>query len=151
VREKTSAHVRSVIAEMHLEGGKRAMQQLMSLSLRPSAVITSNDLMAVGALQAALHAGLGVPTDVSIIGFDDLPVASMVVPQLTSIQLPRREIAARAFSSLLQATRDGIVAKSEVVHPDLSYGIQPGQFAPSDQPTKKSGQLVSRLLFQACG
>jgi DNA-binding LacI/PurR family transcriptional regulator len=105
--------------DMRLEGGKRAMQQLMSLSPRPSAVITSNDLMAVGALQAALHAGLGVPTDVSIIGFDDLPIASMVVPQLTSIQLPRREIAARAFSSLLQATRDGIVAKSEVVHPRL--------------------------------
>ena len=87
--------------DMRLEGGERAMQQLMSLSLRPSAVLTSNDLMAVGALQAAFHAGFGVPADVSIIGFDDLPIASMVVPQLTSIQLPRREIAAHAFSSLL--------------------------------------------------
>jgi LacI family transcriptional regulator len=104
---------------MRLEGGERAMQKLMSLSPRPSAVITSNDLMAVGALQAALHAGLGVPADVSIIGFDDVPIASMVVPQLTSIQLPRREIAARAFSSLLLATRDGTVAESEVVHPRL--------------------------------
>jgi DNA-binding LacI/PurR family transcriptional regulator len=56
---------------------------------------------------------------VSIIGFDDVPIASMVVPQLTSIQLPRREIAARAFSSLLQAARNGVVAQSEIVHPKL--------------------------------
>jgi DNA-binding LacI/PurR family transcriptional regulator len=104
---------------MRVEGGERAMQKLMSLSPRPSAVITSNDLMAVGALQAALHAGLRIPADVSIIGFDDVPIASMVVPQLTAIHLPRREIAARAFSSLLQATRIGTVAKSEVVHPRL--------------------------------
>jgi DNA-binding LacI/PurR family transcriptional regulator len=122
--------------DMRLEGGERAMQQLMCLSPRPSAVITSNDLMAVGALQAALHAGLRVPADVSIIGFDDLPIASMVVPQLTSIQLPRREIAARAFSSLLQATRDGIVAKSEVVHPRLIVRNSTGPAAVPDQPTK---------------
>jgi LacI family transcriptional regulator len=105
--------------DMRVEGGERAMQKLMSFAARPSAVLTSNDLMAIGALQAALHAGLSIPADVSIIGFDDLPIASMVVPQLTSIQLPRREIAAHAFSSLLQATRDGTVAKSEVVHPRL--------------------------------
>jgi LacI family transcriptional regulator len=60
-----------------------------------------------------------VPTDVSIIGFDDLPIASMVMPPLTTIQLPRREIAAYAFASLLQATRDGMVANSDVVHPTL--------------------------------
>jgi LacI family transcriptional regulator len=95
------------------------MQDLMSMSPRPTAVLTSNDLMAVGALQAAMHAGLRIPADVSIIGFDDLPIASMVVPQLTTIRLPRREIAARAFTSLLQATRDGTRAECEVVHPTL--------------------------------
>jgi LacI family transcriptional regulator len=75
--------------------------------------------MAIGALQAARHAGVRVPKDVSIIGFDDLPIASMVVPQLTTIQLPRREIAARAFMSLLQATRDGVKTECDVVHPRL--------------------------------
>ena len=95
------------------------MQKLMSMSPRPSAVLTSNDLMAVGALQAALHAGLRVPADVSIIGFDDLPIASMVMPQLTTIQLPRREIAAQAFASLLLATRDDIRTECDVVHPHL--------------------------------
>lgn len=105
--------------DMRVEGGGRAMQELMSLERRPTAVLTSNDLMAVGALQAASHAGLRIPEDISVIGFDDVPVASMVVPQLTTIQLPRREIAAHAFSSLLQATGDGRAFKSEIVHTRL--------------------------------
>jgi LacI family transcriptional regulator len=108
-----------VTGDMRLDSGDRAMRRLMSLAARPTAVLTSNDLMAIGALQAALHTGLSIPEDVSLVGFDDLPIASMVVPQLTTIQLPRREIAAHAFSSLLQATRDGSVAKCEVVHPRL--------------------------------
>ena len=108
-----------VTGDLRVQGGERAMQELMSMSPRPSAVLTSNDLMAVGALQAALHAGLRIPADVSVIGFDDLPIASMVMPQLTTIQLPRREIAAQAFTSLLQATRDGIRIECDVVHPHL--------------------------------
>jgi DNA-binding LacI/PurR family transcriptional regulator len=108
-----------VIGDMRLEGGERAMRELMSIGHRPTAVLTSNDLMAVGGLQAASHARLRVPRDVSIIGFDDLPIASMVVPKLTTIQLPRREIASRAFSSLLEATSERTVKASEVVHPRL--------------------------------
>jgi len=110
---------RIVTGDMRVEGGERAMRELMSLATRPTAVLTSNDLMAIGALQAASNAGLSIPEDISIIGFDDLPIASMVVPQLTTIQLPRREIAAYAFSSLLQATREGIVAECAIVHPRL--------------------------------
>jgi DNA-binding LacI/PurR family transcriptional regulator len=102
-----------------MESGERGMRELMSLARRPTAVLTSNDLMAVGALQAASNLHLRIPEDVSLVGFDDLPIASMVVPQLTTIQLPRREIAAHAFSSLLQAARDGVVANSEIVHPRL--------------------------------
>lgn len=105
--------------DMRVEGGGRAMAELMALDRRPTAVLTSNDLMAVGALQAASHAGLSVPGDISIIGFDDLPIASMVMPPLTTIQLPRREIASNAFASLLKAAQRGVVANSETVHPRL--------------------------------
>ena len=119
-----------VTGDLRVQGGDVAMQELMSMSPRPSAVLTSNDLMAVGALQAATHAGLSVPTDVSIIGFDDLPIASMVMPQLTTIRLPRREIAARAFTSLLQATRDGTRTECEVVHPSLVVRNSTGRQSP---------------------
>lgn len=107
------------VGDMRVEGGERAMQELVSLAIHPTAVLTSNDLMAIGALQAASRAGFRVPEDLSILGFDDLPIASMVVPQLTTIQLPRREIANSAFFSLFQATRDGSVVKCETVHPKL--------------------------------
>lgn len=119
-RQKLTIHKDWIVTgDMRVEGGERAMQQLLQLSLRPTALICTNDLMAVGALQAALHAGVRVPREISIIGFDDLPIASMVLPQLTTIQLPRREIAARAFASLLQATRDGTKTECDVVHPRL--------------------------------
>jgi LacI family transcriptional regulator len=108
-----------VSGDMRIESGERGMRELMSLTRRPTAVLTSNDLMAVGALQAASNLRLRIPEDVSIVGFDDLPIASMVVPQLTTIQLPRREIAAHAFSSLFEAARDSVVANSEIVHPRL--------------------------------
>ena len=90
--------------DMHTEGGYAAMQKLLQASPRPTAVMASNDLMAIGALQAAHAAGLRVPDDISIVGFDDLPFSSMVMPPLTTITLSRQEIAARAFSVLMKAS-----------------------------------------------
>lgn len=127
-RQKLRVHKDWVITgDMRVEGGEQAMHRLLELPVRPTAVLTTNDLMAIGALQATFHAGVRVPTDISIVGFDDLPIASMVVPQLTTIQLPRREIAARAFASLLQATRDGAKTECDVVHPRLVIRKSTGQ------------------------
>ena len=78
--------------DMRLEGGERAMQQLMSLSPRPSAVITSNDLMAVGALRGIAAHGLRVPDDVAVVGFDDIALAKYTEPPLTTVVQPIREI-----------------------------------------------------------
>jgi LacI family transcriptional regulator len=88
--------------DMRVEGGRAAMEKLLSLKQRPTAVLASNDLMAVGALQAAHAAKIRVPRDLSVIGFDDLPIASMVHPALSTIRHPRREVAARAFECLQQ-------------------------------------------------
>ena len=137
-RSKLTVHRDWVVAgDMRVEGGERAMQHLLQLPHRPTAVVASNDLMAVGALQAALHAGVRVPEDISIVGFDDLPITTMVMPQLTTIQLPRREIAARAFTSLLQATRDGAMVECDVVHPRLVVRKSTGP-ARATRPAKTS-------------
>ena len=106
--------------DMHVEGGSTAMQKLMLASPRPTAVIASNDLMAIGALQAAHAAGLRVPEDISIVGFDDLPFSTMVMPPLTTITLSRQEIAARAFSVLIKASSPD--RKSRI----SKYTISPG-------------------------
>ncbi|MGH9600114.1 MAG: LacI family DNA-binding transcriptional regulator, partial [Terracidiphilus sp.] len=81
------------VGDMRVEGGRMAMEKLLTSSPRPTAVLAANDLMAVGALQAAHDAQVRVPGDVSIIGFDDLPIASMVHPPLSTIHHPRRRLA----------------------------------------------------------
>ncbi|MEO6983486.1 MAG: LacI family DNA-binding transcriptional regulator, partial [Edaphobacter sp.] len=123
--------------DLRVEGGKLAMQQLLATNPRPTAVVTTNDLMAVGALQATQEAGVRVPEEMSIVGFDDLPIASMVFPPLSTIHLPRREIARNAFTSLLQAiqpkgkpaARSKPVVQCPVVYPRLVVRQSSGKVA----------------------
>jgi len=69
---------------------------LLGLADRPTAVVTQNDLQALGLYRAAAEAGLRVPDDLSVIGFDDLPITSWVTPPLTTIRQPLTEMAAAA-------------------------------------------------------
>ncbi|MGA7342052.1 MAG: LacI family DNA-binding transcriptional regulator [Terracidiphilus sp.] len=105
--------------DMRVEGGRAAMEKLLRVKPRPSAVLSSNDLMAVGALQAAQAAGIAVPRDLSIIGFDDIPIAAMVHPALSTIRHPRREVAARAFDSLRQILKGREAASGPPLQPHL--------------------------------
>ena len=107
------------IGSMRVEGGRAAMERLLSLQPRPTAVLTSNDLMAVGALQAAHAAHIRVPKDLSIIGFDDLPIAGMMHPPLSTIRLPRNEVAARAFAFLQRTLQGKTIEPVEPVQPHL--------------------------------
>ena len=65
--------------------GERAMQTLLALPQRPTAVFAINDLMAIGALEAVRAANLRVPEDIAVVGFDDIPAASWVRPRLTTV------------------------------------------------------------------
>ena len=104
---------------MRVDGGRTAMEHLLAANPRPTAVLASNDLMAVGALQAAHEAHIRVPKELSIIGFDDLPITEMVTPALSTIRHPRREVAARAFDCLSMAVKGELVEMTEVLHPHL--------------------------------
>lgn len=108
-----------VAGDMRVEGGRAAMARLLANDPRPTAVLASNDLMAVGALQAAHQARIKVPKEMSIIGFDDLPIAEMVHPALSTIRHPRREVAARAFDCLWKAVQGESPATGDVLHPHL--------------------------------
>jgi len=105
--------------DMRVEGGRAAMEKLLSCDPRPTAVLASNDLMAVGALQAAHAAKIRVPKQLSIIGFDDIPIAQMVHPALSTIRHPRREVAARAFECLRQLLQGGEVSAGVPLQPHL--------------------------------
>jgi DNA-binding LacI/PurR family transcriptional regulator len=84
--------------------GAAAMQALLSVSPRPTAVLCITDRLALGALAAVQQAGLHVPGDVSIVGFDDIPIAAQAFPPLTTIRQAHREkglLAGRALVALL--------------------------------------------------
>ena len=72
------------------------MRELLALSPRPRAVFAANDLMAMGALVAAREAGLRIPEDIAIAGFDNIPAASLVDPPLTTINMFQENIGRRA-------------------------------------------------------
>jgi DNA-binding LacI/PurR family transcriptional regulator len=83
-----------------LEGGIRAMEALLENKKLPTAVMCSNDMTAIGVLHKVYRAGLRVPDDLSIIGFDDIQMARVTIPPLTSIQMSRLELARAAVTAL---------------------------------------------------
>jgi len=83
-----------------LEGGIAAMEQLLSAKPRPTAVICSNDMTAIGVMHKLYRAGLRVPDDFSVIGFDDIHISEVTTPPLTTIQMSRFELARSAFHAL---------------------------------------------------
>jgi LacI family transcriptional regulator len=88
------------------ESGVAAMRQLLALPQRPTAIFAADDDMAVGAIWAAAEAGVAVPGDVSICGFDDTTIATQVWPPLTTIHQPVREMGRCATEELLLRVLD---------------------------------------------
>lgn len=93
-----------------IENGAAAFAQLMRLSPRPTAVFCGNDVLAVGALRQARIMGIPVPSDVSIIGFDDIELAQIAYPALTTVHVPHREMGRRAAQELVGMVQDEIDA-----------------------------------------
>jgi DNA-binding LacI/PurR family transcriptional regulator len=83
-----------------IDGGELAMQRLLALPQRPTAVLASNDLTAIGALRAIYSAKLRVPEEISVVGFDDIDFSQFTQPPLTTIRLSRVKLAEYAFNAL---------------------------------------------------
>lgn len=85
-----------------VNGGYQAMRELLRLSPRVTAVFAANDLMALGALRAIREAGLSVPQDIAVAGFDDIPAAQLVFPPLTTVTQFQDKIGRRSAEMLFQ-------------------------------------------------
>ncbi|MAP94943.1 MAG: LacI family transcriptional regulator [Ponticaulis sp.] len=83
------------------ETGVQAADNLLSMSKRPTAIFAGNDEMAIGIYTSARKANLRIPEDLSIVGFDDTPMASRIWPLMTTVRLPIREMGREAARSLL--------------------------------------------------
>ena len=85
-----------------IESGYEAAQELLALADRPTAIFTANDIMALGAMYAIQKAGLDVPGDVAIVGYDDRDFAAWIRPALTTVRMPSYEMGQAAARLLLE-------------------------------------------------
>jgi len=97
---------------LSIEGGHAAGARLLALAERPTAAICHSDVMAIGVLQACGERGARVPDDLSVVGWDDVPYASLVTPPLTTVRVPRYELGRAAAARLLDLIA-GRVAPAE--------------------------------------
>ena len=100
------------------DGGHEAMSRLLDHKIRPTAVLASNDMTAIGAMGAIFERGLSIPGDISIIGFDDIELSAFTQPALTTVRLSRQEIAKMAFRALYNTSQSSTIKGAE-------YTIQP--------------------------
>lgn len=122
--------------DFKLEGGRRAACEMLAARERPTAVVAANDMMALGAMVEFHAAGLSIPRDISVVGFDDIAFAVLAEPQLTTVCLPRAELGRRAVEALM----------TTIEHPDQhgveinipTYLVTRGSTAPAPRPDAKS-------------
>jgi LacI family transcriptional regulator len=84
-----------------MDGGMRALVEFNRLSDRPTAVLCSNDMTAIGVLREAYDQNIRIPNDLSVIGFDDIRLAEFTTPPLTTVQMSQMQLAKIAFHALL--------------------------------------------------
>src|SRR5947207_8159617 len=84
-----------------MEGGMKALADLAGRADRPTAIMCSNDMTAIGVMREAFDRGISIPQELSVIGFDDVRLAQFVIPPLTTIQMSQSQIARLAFKALI--------------------------------------------------
>jgi DNA-binding LacI/PurR family transcriptional regulator len=104
-----------VETDVSIRGGEDGMARLLTLPHRPTAVLTVNDLVAVGAISQCRIQGFDVPGAMSVVGFDDIPFAAVAVPPLTTIAQPIYELGFRAAELLLRRMRSTEAAQQQAV------------------------------------
>jgi LacI family transcriptional regulator len=102
------------------QSGYTALLSFLGLRERPTAVFCCNDLMALGAIRAAADRGIGVPEEISVIGYDDIRLSSFVSPRLTTIRQPLDRVGQSAAQIMLELLADRMPRPHQIVlQPDL--------------------------------
>jgi DNA-binding LacI/PurR family transcriptional regulator len=104
--------------------GAAALSVLMSLPTPPTAIVAATDVLAIGVLRGAYVAGIAVPDDLSVVGFDDIPWAATTVPALTTVRMPTAEMAAAAIEVAIRPVGQPIgerpqPSRARVFRPEL--------------------------------
>lgn len=142
VRERGLTCCGIVPGSFSVASGRRAAEQILARSQRPTALFTANDEMAVGAILALKAAGLGVPRDVSVVGFDDIEFAGLHDPALTTMRQPRREMGREAMQAIVTLLAGGELPSRTIILPHELVKRASAGAAPSN------AQGRARLLEQ---
>ena len=110
---------RIIEAGYTFESGVAAAEKLLAGKHRPTAIFTGNDEMAAGVYKVAMRSGISIPQQLSIVGFDDSPLASRLWPSLTTVRRPTRDTGRLAASMLVQANPATPVLSGASVRPHL--------------------------------
>ena len=109
-----------VVEEDHtMQGGIRAMQKLSMHRQRPTAVMCSNDMTAIGVMREAYDMGISVPRDLSVVGFDNIRISEFMIPPLTTVEMSQAELARIAFKALVDE-----IARGEPKEKGLEYRLK---------------------------
>lgn len=98
-----SAKVALYEGDFKFEGGRRAASEILADGELPTAIFTANDMMAFGVMKELRNAGLSIPQDVSLVGFDDIAFAELTEPPLTTVVLSREELGRRTVEALMSS------------------------------------------------
>lgn len=113
-----------------IEIAAEAATRMVTQANPPTALFCANDIQALGALFACQRMNIRVPKDISIIGFDDLPIVRVVTPPLSSVHVPAKRMGHAAADALIEAAREGIPIKSQIIDTELIMRASTCRFHP---------------------
>ena len=126
-------------SDSRLANGANAMGRLLHQEPRPTAVVAANDAMAIGCMQEIARAGLSVPGDIAVAGFDDIEVSALMRPPLTTLRVFKEELGRQAVETLVGILRSGnptLVTKHvpvELIVRESTAGMVPAELKHIDQ------------------
>lgn len=106
------------------EGGTQAALNFLRLKNRPTAIVCSNDMMAVGVLRILAERGIGVPGEMSVVGFDDIHLAEFANPPLSTVRMSREDLARAAFTGLQQLREEEIPGSRDPIRVETSLIVR---------------------------
>jgi len=102
-------------------GGREAARKMLARAVRPTALFAANDLMAIGAMEALREQGIAIPGEMTVVGFDDIFVARLVSPGLTTVSQFQYDIGVAAGETLLRRLRG--VATPKGTNREMPYKL----------------------------
>jgi DNA-binding LacI/PurR family transcriptional regulator len=127
------------IDSINHEAGCAAMQQLLALKNPPTAVFTHNDVLALGAMHAIKEAGLNIPEDISVVGYDDIRSAAYFSPPLTTVRLAKHELGREAGRIVLEHIKSSTSSFQKVVLP-VELVVRASTSVPGKASSTKKGR-----------